>query len=69
MNLELRFTSKNGTIVRKFELSSDIDEMIQVQNRLEGFLHYVDRYDVRDVKEILKRDLIRYDDLILIWFS
>lgn len=69
MKLELRFTSNNGTIVRKFELSSDIDEMIQVQNRLEGFLHYVDRYDVRDVKEILERDLIRYDDLILIWFS
>lgn len=69
MNLELRFTSHNGTIIRKFELSSDIDENIQIQNRLEGFLHYIDRYDVRDVKEILERDLIRYDDLILIWFS
>ncbi|QEP53328.1 hypothetical protein BS46_gp146 [Acinetobacter phage BS46] len=69
MKLELRFTSHNGTIIRKFELRSDIDEMIQVQNRLESFLHHVNRYNLRTVKEILERDLIRYDDLILIWFS
>lgn len=69
MILELRFTSHNGTTIRKFELRNDIDESIQIQNRLEGFLHYVDRYDVRSVKEILERDLIRYNDLILIWFS
>ena len=69
MILELRFTTHNGTITRNQDLRDDLDYMIQVQGRLESFLHYVDRADCRDVQEILEHNLTRYEDSILIWFS
>lgn len=67
--LELRFTTHNGTITRKQDLNDDLDYMIQVKNLLEGFLHYVDRADCRDVEEILEFNLTETDDSIIVWFS
>lgn len=67
--LELRFTTNNGTITRKQDLNDDLDYMIQVKNRLIGFLHYIDRADCRDVEEILEQNLTETDNNILVWFS